>query len=168
MKLLIAILAVAALPFACHFSWLGLKFTGVVRTDGLAPVKLPPGRMVGYGPGLAVISASGGNIYKLRPETLEQIKAEELDYFTQITANKTGDYHLSGGWVRCEAYDRSLWTKNGHCGITPFLSSPGYGSSEALWKAMETSPYYVGLGHGAQYRIIVSPKAEQMFIGWFD
>lgn len=167
-KVIFITASVISFPFLCHFIWLGLKFSGAVRTDSLAPINLPVGRMDAYGPGYALFWASGGSIYKLRPETLNEIEAEGLDYFTDVKRPKHDGYSLSAGWARCEKHDQSLWRKRAHCGITPSLGPPNYGSSQKLWEAMETSPYYVGLGHGSQYQIIVSPTAEQIFIGWSD
>jgi len=158
-KIICWIIGFIMLPFLIYYIVLGSRFLGIFPERGMFPEKLEAGRLVAYGPGCAGFWCAGGNVYSLKKRTLTKIEAEGLQYFADVKRSKNGNNGL--GWRYCTG-------RTPDCDIFPKLGRPEFGSSDKLTKSIKRHPYYVGLGHGKQYRVIVSPEAGQIYVGWLD
>lgn len=117
-------------------------------------------------------SCGGGTIYRLAPQTADAISKDGMSFFKTLPSPYKGKNGRSlGDWKKLPPISLQIEERAEIMKVVKphYWNGDGanHPASKRLGAAIDNHSYYVS-NRGAEPKIIISPEAKLIYIGWFD
>ena len=157
-------------PICIYWASVSYGFVRPSSKNHNIPSAVELGSVTAYGPGCDLFWCAGGTVYEIQPETAEQIRERGLQFLRPLTELPRG-LTLDKGWKEYPPVAGRLSREHNrpdNCPSWLYKGPPNIGNFEEFEEAMGREHHYVGTRSGDEPVIIILPKAELLYVGWFD